>query len=87
MRVKVNDGDGPVLFVQGLENGIRNGVVASESHDLGSIGSELVHARFDLANRLRDVERVDPEITGVDHLRERKRHRVLCRVVGAQKSG
>ena len=84
--IEVNDGDGSMLFVQGLENRVRNGVVAAESYDLGAVSGQFIHTRFDLANRLRDIEGINPEITGVDNLCERKRHRVLCGVVRAQQA-
>ena len=86
MRVEVDDGDGTVLGIQRLQDRIGDGVIATEREHLGARGNQLGHSRFDLVDGEFNVERVDGNVTRIDNLSERKRFRVLGRVVRAQQS-
>ena len=80
----MNDGNRPVFSVQRLEDRVGDGVITAERHDLCAGRHQFCHRRFDLINGEFNVERIDGNIPGVDHLCERKRFGVLSWVVGAK---
>jgi hypothetical protein len=68
MGIKVHQCDGAHVMVNGTEQGERNGMIASKTHEVGHLPQEGSRRRLDLGNGLGNVERVAGHIPGIDHL-------------------